>query len=154
MTQIDGSKLREGASAILVDTEDRLLLQLRDNVPHIRDPGKLGLFGGGREGNESFLDCIVREVHEEIGYYLPPERFEFLTRWIGPDYAFPDSIFQGELFLARGVPVSMLNITEGTLKIVAPDELEQFRDILSRPAQYALEILERRQGLTSGHSER
>ena len=141
MSPIEASRMREGASAILFDTDGRLLLQLRDDVPHIRDPGKLGLFGGGREGNESFLDCIVREVHEEIGYYLLPERFEFLTRWIGPDYAFPDSMFRGELFLARDVPINMLNITEGALKIVALDELERFRDVLSLPAQFAVQFL-------------
>ena len=67
--------LREGASAILFDTDGHLLLQLRDNIPHIRDPGKISLFGGRREGIESFLDCIVREIHEEIGYYLAPMRF-------------------------------------------------------------------------------
>jgi 8-oxo-dGTP diphosphatase len=98
MSPIEASRMREGASAILFDTDGRLLLQLRDNVPHIRDPGKLGLFGGGREGNESFLDCIVREVHEEIGYYLPPERFEFLTRWIGPDYSFRTACFGVNFF--------------------------------------------------------
>ena len=35
----------------------------------------LDFFGGGCEGDESFLDCVVREVNEEIGLYLPPERW-------------------------------------------------------------------------------
>jgi 8-oxo-dGTP diphosphatase len=141
-------RLNEGASAILLDPDGRLLLQLRDNVPHIRDPGKIGLFGGGREGNESFLECVVREVHEEIGYYLPPERFQPITCWTGPDHAFPDSTFHGEVFLARNVPVESLIVSEGSLKIVAVNELEKIRHNLTLPAKYALEIFLCNEGLS------
>ena len=133
--------LREGASAILFDTDGHLLLQLRDNVPHIRDPGKISLFGGRREGDESFLDCIVREIHEEIGYYLAPTRFESIGRWDGPDYAFPGHHFRGEIFLARAVPVELLTITEGRLTIVPLDEIDQIQSCLSLAALYALGIL-------------
>jgi 8-oxo-dGTP pyrophosphatase MutT (NUDIX family) len=98
------SKLREGAAAILLGQDGRLLMQLRDDVPHIRDPGMISLFGGRREADETFLDCIVREIHEEIGYYLPPARFERIGRWFGPDYAVPGGTFHGEIFLARAVP--------------------------------------------------
>jgi 8-oxo-dGTP pyrophosphatase MutT (NUDIX family) len=52
-------RIREGTSAILISTEGHLLFQLRDNIPGISDPGKLGFFGGGRESDESFLDCVV-----------------------------------------------------------------------------------------------
>ena len=31
------------------------------------------------EGDETFLECVVREVHEETGYLAPPERFEHLA---------------------------------------------------------------------------
>lgn len=130
----------ESASAILLDADGRLLLQLRDNVSHIRDPGKISLFGGGREGNESFLDCIVREVHEEIGVYLPPERFEFIARYVGPDYELPESTLHGEIFLARDVPIERLSINEGSLKIVTVNGLQQIRHTLAVPARYALDI--------------
>jgi 8-oxo-dGTP diphosphatase len=62
---------RDFAVAILLDTSGHLLLQLRDNIPNILYPGKIGLFGGHREENENFLECIVREVHEELSYYIP-----------------------------------------------------------------------------------
>lgn len=130
--------VRESAAAILLDENGRLLMQLRDNVPNIREPGKIGLFGGRREGDESFLDCIVREIQEELGYHLPPHRFEHLARWSGPDYAAQGTI-HAELFLARGVPVEKLTIAEGTLKIVAVEELEQVRSLLSLPTRYALD---------------
>jgi 8-oxo-dGTP diphosphatase len=138
-------KLREGTSAVLLSTDGRLLLQLRDDLPHITDPGKISLFGGCREGDESFLECVVREVHEEISYYLPPERFELIARYSGPHHALPDTDALGEIFLARDVPIGSLTITEGSLAIVALDELEQIRDCLAVPAQYGLGIFLNRQ---------
>lgn len=132
--------LREGTSAILISTDGRLLLQLRDNFPHVSDPGKISLFGGRREDNESFLDCVVREIHEEIGLYLPPERFELIGRYIGPDHSTPNGRLHGEVFVARGVPPEKLKITEGSLQIVALDDLEHISDLLAPPAKCALEI--------------
>jgi 8-oxo-dGTP diphosphatase len=144
---VNNGKLIEGAAAILLDRENRLLLQLRDNIPHIRDPGKISLFGGAREGNESFLACVVREIHEEIGYYLPPHRFKLITRWVGPDYFLSDTTFHGEVFLAREVPAEKLTVTEGKLMIVPVSELDRLRHALTPGAQYALEIFRQREQL-------
>src|SRR5256885_14854817 len=99
------SNLREGAAAILLGQDGRLLMQLRDDVPHIRDPGMISLFGGRREADESFLDCIVREIHEEIGYYLPPARFERIGRWVCPCSAVAGGRLHGVIFFARASPV-------------------------------------------------
>ena len=105
---------------MLISTDGRLILQIRDNFPHISDPGKLGFFGGQREGNESFLDCVVREVHEEIGYYLPPERFELIGRYFGPDYRIPFGMLRGEIFVARDVPVDLLTTRSISSTICSP----------------------------------
>ena len=59
---------RETSGAILIDSLGRFLFQQRDNNPEILYPGMIGLFGGHREGNETFLECVVREIHEEISY--------------------------------------------------------------------------------------
>jgi 8-oxo-dGTP pyrophosphatase MutT (NUDIX family) len=83
------TKVREIAAAIVLDRSGRLLLQLRDDVSNILYPGKIGLFGGHREGNETLLGCVVREIHEEPSYYLPPERFEPVARRIGLDSEAP-----------------------------------------------------------------
>jgi 8-oxo-dGTP diphosphatase len=116
-------------------------LQLRDNLPHVSDPRKIGLFGGRREGDESFLDCVVREVHEAISFYLPPERFEFIGHYFGPDHSAPGGTRHGEVFVARDVPVDRLTVTEDSFKIVAMDELKQIHDLLAPSAKYALEFL-------------
>lgn len=138
-------QIREGTSAILLSTDGRLLLQLRDDLPHVTDPGKISLFGGRREGDESFLECVVREVHEEIGYYLPPERFELIARYFGPHHALADTDAHGEIYVARDIPIGDLTIAEGRLKIVTIDELDKLRDELAMPARYGLGILLNRQ---------
>ena len=136
--------VREGTSALLISTDGRLLLQRRDDLPHVSDPGKISLFGGRREGAESFLECVVREIHEETGYYLPPERFELIGRYSGPDHLTPNGTLRGEVFLARDVPVDQMNVTEGRLEVIAIDDLERISGMLARPAEYALAIFLKR----------
>lgn len=140
--------VREGTSALLISTDGRLLMQLRDDLPHVSDPGKISLFGGRREGTESFLECVVREVHEEIGYYLPPERFELIGQYSGPDHLTPNGTLRGEVFLVRDVPVDRLRVTEGRLEIVAVNDLERINGVLARPAAYALAIFLNREPIT------
>jgi len=127
------------AAAIVFDTSGNLLLQLRDDIPTIIHPGKISLFGGHREGDETFLDCVVREIHEELSYYLPPERFEHIGRSVGPDSETPESTFHAEFFVTREVPIDKLNVTEGSLKIVPVSELDEIESALTPPARFALQ---------------
>jgi 8-oxo-dGTP pyrophosphatase MutT (NUDIX family) len=131
--------LREGAAAVVIATDGRFLLQLRDDKPGIVDPGKLSLFGGRREGNESFRDCIVREIHEELGCYLLPERFEHLASWSGSHHAITGGNFHAEIFIVRSVPPEQLTVTEGKLMRFTLSELGQIRQSLAPVAQFALD---------------
>ena len=67
---------------------------------------------------------MSREIHEEIGYLLAPERFERLGPYeaIAPD----GHQLRGEHFLARDIPVDALNVTEGSLLIVEQRDLPAF----------------------------
>jgi 8-oxo-dGTP diphosphatase len=71
---MSASQHRETTGAILIDTGGRFLLQQRHDVVGILHPGKVGLFGGHREGAETFLECVVREIQEEISYFVPAAR--------------------------------------------------------------------------------
>lgn len=61
-----------GANVILT-WNDRLLLERR------RDSNTWGLVGGGVKKNETELQAIAREIREELGLRIPPERFQKLA---------------------------------------------------------------------------
>jgi 8-oxo-dGTP pyrophosphatase MutT (NUDIX family) len=112
------SRHRQFACAIVIDTKDRFLFQRRDNIPEILLPGMICLFGGHREGDETFLQCIVRELHEELMYFTPPERCEHLGSHHGLDIDLGYGTADCEFYLVRDIPADEVNVTEGSLLIV------------------------------------
>ena len=58
-----------GVKATLL-VEKSILIILRDNKPDIPWPNTWELPGGGREGKETPLECLRREVWEELGLIL------------------------------------------------------------------------------------
>lgn len=116
---------REVACAILIDAAGQLLLQQRDDVPDILCPGLIGCFGGHRENDETFLQCVVREVFEEISYYVPPESFVRLLAYDGEDVDAGGraGTLHAEIFLAGDLPRDRLVITEGALLVVPRHEI-------------------------------
>jgi 8-oxo-dGTP diphosphatase len=133
--------LREIAPTVIFDDLGRLLLQQRDDIPGILYPGAIGLFGGHREGEETFLACAVREIHEELSFYVPPERFDFLIRFEGADPENPKGTLHAEFFLVRELRVSDLTVTEGQLLVVQPNELNSIRQKLTPSARLALDVI-------------
>lgn len=59
----------------------RILTYRRDDIPSIPFPGLIDLPGGGREGEESPVQCALRELHEEFGLDLPPTRIVHASAW-------------------------------------------------------------------------
>ena len=132
---------REFACAIIIDTLGRFLFQKRDDVPGSLHPGKTGLFGGHREpDDETFLQCVVREIHEEISYFVPPERFDNLVSYDGSDLDIEGGHLRGEIFVARDIPAEALLVTEGCLRIVEQDDVTVIWSELSMTAQFAMKI--------------
>ena len=118
-------RTREIAAAILLDTAGCMLLQRRDDKPGIIQPGKVGMFGGHREGAESFLDCVVREVHEEISCHISADRFRHLLTLNGVDPEIPGGRVRGEFFVAYDIQTEALIVTEGELLIVRPEAISE-----------------------------
>jgi 8-oxo-dGTP diphosphatase len=131
--------VREISVAILIDTNGRMLLQRRDDKPDILQPGKVGLFGGHREGDESFIDCVVREVAEEISCRVPTERFQHLLSFNGPDPDKSDGRVKGEFFVVYDIPTDELTITEGELLVVGLDDIAKLRSELTPLTVIALD---------------
>jgi 8-oxo-dGTP pyrophosphatase MutT (NUDIX family) len=109
-------------------------------VPHIILPGKIALFGGHREGDETFLETVVREVHEETSYFVPPEPFKFLGSFTGADDEVEGGTTDRHYFLARDIPVDVLVITEGSLVIAKSEDLALLADEFTPVAKAALAI--------------
>lgn len=61
-----------GANAIIT-CGDKLLLEKR------RDCDIWGLVGGGVKKHETELQAITREIYEELGLRIPPEKFKKLS---------------------------------------------------------------------------
>ena len=127
------------AAAVVVDTSGDLLLQLRDDRPDIIYPGGIGLFVGHREGDESALDCVVRELAEELTYDIAPERFVPLTYREGEDTERKGGTFRGDFFLVRDVPRDKIVVTEGMLLVIAPNEISRIEKKLTPTARFALD---------------
>lgn len=51
---------------------DKLAVILRDDLPGLPYAGCWDFPGGGRDGDESPLDCVLRECEEELGISVPP----------------------------------------------------------------------------------
>ena len=134
---------REFSCAIVIDTDDRFLFQQRDDIPTILLPGMICLFGGHREGDETFLQCIVRELHEELTYFTPPERCEHLGSHRGLDIDLGQGTADCEFYLVRDIPAKEVTVTEGSLLIVKSDKLPSLTG-LAPFAQVAIQLLTNR----------
>ena len=75
----DGSPFNGTKIALL--NAGAVLAYLRDDKDGIPWPGFWDLPGGGREGGESPIDCALREVEEEFGIRLPPDRVTTVHRY-------------------------------------------------------------------------
>jgi len=132
------SPLREIAPVVVIDHKGRFLLQLRDDIPGVYFPGWIGLFGGHREADESFLACAVRELNEELGCSLSANHFEPFFSLIGPDPAVPGGTLHAEYFIVRNLVVEELRVSEGTLVVVERDELAKIEQKLTPTVHAAL----------------
>ena len=117
-------------------------MQQRDQKPEILHPGMIGLFGGHQEIGETSLECVVWEVHEEIGRYVPPENFEYVAAYCGVEAS---GTYKVEIFAAFDVDVVGLKITEGALVVVQPEDLLNLIYELTPSAAFAFETFIGRQ---------
>src|SRR5215216_4250173 len=71
-------KDRATAGIVLVDAAGRILMQLRDDIPTIADPGCWVIPGGEIDADETPEDGARREFLEETGYRIPGGELRFV----------------------------------------------------------------------------
>ena len=101
----DPPKKTRPASRGLIIENGKVLLTYEKNTDVYMSPG------GGREGNETFEDCCIREIREESGYdVFPVEPFLIIC-----EYCF-DTCYEAHYFLCEIKGRGQQSLT--------PDEIE------------------------------
>ena len=85
-----------------------ILLHHRDANTKI-NPDKWAFFGGLNEGPETFVECFVRELREEIGLSIRPEQVIPLREYLNTDVGTYRVIF----YVESGISASELVLGEG-----------------------------------------
>ena len=121
---------------------DHLLVYLRDDNPNIKAPNMWDLPGGGREGKETPEECVLRELEEEFGLVMSPDRLIYRKRYYrehlkSTAYFFGGIIHQSEIddisFGSEGQYWTMMHIDEylANPKVVERHK-QRMRDYLER----------------------
>ena len=96
-------------AGILIEKEDgKMLFQLRDNNPKIKNRNCWSLFGGGINNGEQPIDAAIRELKEELGISINGEQ---LSLWM----VFPSFKKRNYLFkLKLNKNIKDLKLKEGS----------------------------------------
>lgn len=150
---IQSSKITKDATTIiLVSSDNKILLQKRDDNPLIEYPSHLGLIAGYIEENETPIEAIIREIKEEIkhkskktlnissiSYLGSIQRFDF-NRYDYVHFAFISEPTE-DLFLTEGCGIEFLHLDECiNHKTIAPHHryyLQRFSNDIKK-MEYAL----------------
>jgi len=123
------------------------LLHLRDGQT-LSNPNCWAFFGGLNEGSESFGECFVRELHEEIGLQVEPHRVTYLRDYARTTVAQHRAVF----YALSDVPSERLRLGEGAgLAWIALDEISKLD--LTEPTREDLEYFVARLDLCVQASE-
>lgn len=109
-----------GGCGFLFDAAERkVLLHLRDsNISW--NPNRWAFFGGNGEPGESFRDCFVRELREEIGLLIEPAEAIALRV-----YRHKSGQERAVFYVRRAEPVSALTLGEGAdMRWIGLDDLD------------------------------
>ena len=92
-----------GGAKLILFIGNRIVVLRRDAKPDIPWPGRLDLPGGGRDGGESAVECVLRETFEEVGLSLTPS-----------DLVWRDQFKRGVFFAAHLPPEAQAQIEFGS----------------------------------------
>jgi 8-oxo-dGTP pyrophosphatase MutT (NUDIX family) len=101
--------------------DGKVVLQLRDDIPGIDNPGMITSFGGAAEPGETAIDCALREIEEETGLQADPAVLRYIGAISKRDRN--SNMTACVFFLLAGVEPTSLVVTEGTAIILSLGEI-------------------------------
>ncbi|MEO1549751.1 MAG: NUDIX domain-containing protein [Pseudomonadota bacterium] len=122
-----------GALIFVTDTDQRILLQLRDDWDHVNWPGHWGLFGGGAEPEDQDLTHTAqREFYEEVGLHLELSRFVPMARLTATSerrtalfvYRLQGSLSPADITLGEGAGFGFFNAAQAANLPLVPSSAQ------------------------------
>ena len=133
------------SGVLLVSSNERFILQRRDNKPSISNPGQVSTFGGMAWSGESPIECAIRELQEELALSLEADNIHKLYTTL---VAKEDRLIYCSLFYACNIDPSALLLLEGEgIELLTSEEFHRHLKItyLCRQAGlYYLKIMNER----------
>ncbi len=103
--------------AAIIKYNNKYLFQKRDNKKEIFYPGFFGLFGGLPKKNEKPIDCIKRELREELSLNIQESKYFLTTDLKSTKFRKKNSkIFKRHFFLCK-LPINFkkkIKLQEGS----------------------------------------
>lgn len=101
--------------ALLLTLQGEVIVQHRDDIPHILWPDTLSVFGGGVEGAESYEEALAREMKEELLLDITEYRYEFYKTFYQRTAIHPgvSGDIDCHIYLIRDVDPEALTVLEG-----------------------------------------
>lgn len=118
---------KTSALAIILDSENRIIAQKRDDKPEIPEPGQIGLFGGGGELGEDPFKNIKRELLEELELDVDKTNIVFYKQFHPQKPIHKNSANSSSIFVITNVDSDKLVLHEGQeIMKIPPDKLREF----------------------------
>jgi 8-oxo-dGTP diphosphatase len=116
----DAKHEQAAAGVVLLTPDGRLILQLRDDIPTIDNPGMITPFAGGAEPGETPTTCALRELAEETGLNADTGCLRFLGEASRVDRLGRTTACV--YFLLEDVDPARLHVTEGRAIVLTIEE--------------------------------
>lgn len=119
------------SGVILQAKNGAYILQRRDDIPGIQNPGMLSFFGGRRFRNETAIDCAKRELLEETGLEISGDRFNHIGTYSAPEEYGGWTLC--DYYLVDDIEFSDVKFYEGQAEIWSLSDAIKQQDLTSLP---------------------
>jgi 8-oxo-dGTP diphosphatase len=116
-----------------------VFLHKRDGKTKI-NPHKWAFFGGQGEGDETYVECFIREFQEEIGLKVEPSELKHLREYMNTlvnqyrvVFYVESAVREEELVLGEGAGFSWIKLSEVFRYDLADRTREDLKYFLERP---------------------